>query len=104
VIKNRTSITEETLSKIEEIVGDPDKAKRIVLAARASMGQDISSYDMDSIERFADRVINLAEYRYKSNSNSPIHFFSLLRFILLRESKKRSKFVVVVNVVGSEQR
>jgi nucleolar protein 56 len=63
VIKNRSSITDETVSQIEEVLGDSEKAKQVVLAAKASMGQDISSYDMDCIQQFADRVVNLTKYR-----------------------------------------
>jgi nucleolar protein 56 len=63
VIKNRTSINDETTAQIEEILGDPEKAKQVVLAAKASMGQDISAYDMDAILSFAERVVNLAKYR-----------------------------------------
>ena len=48
---------------LEEIVGDEDKAREIVDAAKASMGQDISPIDLINIETFARRVISLAEYR-----------------------------------------
>ena len=48
---------------LEEIVGDEDKAREIVDAAKASMGQDISPIDLINIETFAKRVISLAEYR-----------------------------------------
>ena len=48
---------------LEEIVGDGDKAREIVDAAKASMGQDISPIDLINIETFAKRVISLAEYR-----------------------------------------
>ena len=48
---------------LAEIVGDEDKAREILEAARASMGQDISPIDLINIETFAGRVIALAEYR-----------------------------------------
>ena len=48
---------------LEEITGDEDKAREIVDAAKASMGQDISPIDLINIETFAKRVISLAEYR-----------------------------------------
>ena len=51
------------LTGLEEIVGDADKAREIVDAAKASMGQDISPIDLINIETFAKRVISLAEYR-----------------------------------------
>ena len=52
-----------TPAGLEEIVGDGDKAREIVDAAKASMGQDISPIDLINIETFAKRVISLAEYR-----------------------------------------
>lgn len=50
---------------IEEIVGDEEKAKDVIEAAKSSMGQDISPIDLLNIESFARRVISLAEYRHK---------------------------------------
>lgn len=52
-----------TAAGLEDIVGDGDKAREIVDAAKASMGQDISPIDLINIETFAKRVISLAEYR-----------------------------------------
>merc|ERR1712212_1346739 len=49
--------------KLEEIVMDSDKAQAILDAARMSMGMDISPIDLMNIERFAKRVVGLAEYR-----------------------------------------
>ncbi len=43
--------------------GDETAAKNILDAARASMGQEIGELDMHNILNFADRVINLGEYR-----------------------------------------
>lgn len=54
-----------THAELEEIVGDVEKAKDIVEAAKASMGQDISPIDLLNIESFAKRVISLAEYRHQ---------------------------------------
>ncbi|XP_076053376.1 nop56 ribonucleoprotein [Oratosquilla oratoria] len=64
-IKNRNSLTEESLPKLEEITMDSAKAQAILDAARMSMGMDISIIDLLNIERFAKRVIGLAEYRKK---------------------------------------
>jgi len=64
-IKNKENLSEESLEGLEEIIGDADKAKEILEAARSSMGTDISEIDMINIERFADRVIDLGEYRKK---------------------------------------
>lgn len=50
---------------LEEIVGDEEKAKDILEAAKSSMGQDISPIDLLNIQQFATRVISLAEYRHR---------------------------------------
>lgn len=63
LIKNKETLTEDSLPQIEEITGDSGVAKEILDAANASMGTDISEIDMVNIERFADRVIELSSYR-----------------------------------------
>ncbi|XP_027209812.2 nucleolar protein 56 [Penaeus vannamei] len=62
-IKERTSLKEDSLEKLEEIVMDSAKAQAILDAARMSMGMDISPIDLINIERFAKRVVALSEYR-----------------------------------------
>lgn len=62
-IKNRKELTEESVPLLEEIVQDAGIAQSILDAARSSMGMDISPIDLINIERFAKRVIALAEYR-----------------------------------------
>ena len=62
-IKNKSLLTDAQLEQLEEICGDATKAKQILDASRASMGTDISEFDMINIESFASRVISLAEYR-----------------------------------------
>ncbi|RIB03915.1 hypothetical protein C2G38_2008666 [Gigaspora rosea] len=62
-IRNKNDLTEEHLEDLTEITEDESKAKQIIDAARVSMGTDISELDMINIEHFADRVINLADYR-----------------------------------------
>ena len=56
-------MAENILDTLEEIVMDSSKAKAIVDASKSSMGMDISVIDLMNIDRFADRVIALAEYR-----------------------------------------
>lgn len=63
VIKDKATLTDEAMPALKEITGDEDKAKEVIEAAKASMGQDISPVDMINIESFAKRVISLAEYR-----------------------------------------
>ena len=62
-IKNRKEMPEGIQDKLEEITMDSGKAKAIIDASRASMGMDISIIDLMHIEKFADRVIALANYR-----------------------------------------
>jgi len=62
-IKNKANLSEESLAGLEEITMDAAKAKEIYDAAKSSMGTDISDLDMLNIEKFAIRVISLAEYR-----------------------------------------
>ncbi|KAL7099270.1 hypothetical protein ACP275_09G072700 [Erythranthe tilingii] len=62
-VDDKSLLSEDNLSGLTEIVGDEDKAKEILEAAKASMGQDLSPIDMINIKQFAQRVTELAEYR-----------------------------------------
>ncbi|CAG8433720.1 10420_t:CDS:2 [Diversispora eburnea] len=64
-IQNKSKLTEQHSKELTEITGDESSSKRIIDAARTSMGTDISDLDMINIQHFAERVINLAEYRKK---------------------------------------
>merc|ERR1739844_722956 len=63
VIKNRKELTDEAITKLEEVVMDSAKAKAIVDASKTSMGMDISQVDLMNIDMFTNRVVGLAEYR-----------------------------------------
>jgi len=63
LIKNRKELTDDYVEKLEEIVMDSAKAKAVIDASKMSMGMDISPVDLMNIEKFASRVIALAEYR-----------------------------------------
>uniref|UniRef100_A0A0D9X2J0 Nucleolar protein 56 n=1 Tax=Leersia perrieri TaxID=77586 RepID=A0A0D9X2J0_9ORYZ len=63
VVKNKSDLAEKDIPKLADITGDEDKAKEIVEAAKASMGQDLSPVDLLNVEQFAQRVMNLSEYR-----------------------------------------
>uniref|UniRef100_A0A182YAP3 Nucleolar protein 56 n=1 Tax=Anopheles stephensi TaxID=30069 RepID=A0A182YAP3_ANOST len=62
-IKDRKSLTDESLAGLEEITMDADKAQAILAASKMSMGMDISMIDLMNIEMFALRVIKLSDYR-----------------------------------------
>lgn len=63
VIKNKSSLSDESLSALTEILIDEDMAKDVVESARSSMGTDISDIDLININMFASRVVHLAQYR-----------------------------------------
>ena len=63
-IKAKENLREDQLDQLTDILaGDETIAKNILDASRASMGTQIGEVDMINIENFADRVINLGEYR-----------------------------------------
>ncbi|GAB4860470.1 snoRNP complex protein nop56 [Ancistrocladus abbreviatus] len=64
-IENKSELSEDKLPALTEILGDEDKAKEIVEAAKASMGQDLSPIDLINVQQFAQRVMDLSEYRKK---------------------------------------
>ncbi|KAK1357927.1 Nucleolar protein 56 [Heracleum sosnowskyi] len=64
-VDNKSELSEDKLPGLIDLVGDEDKAKEIVEAAKASMGQDLSPLDLLNVKLFAQRVMDLAEYRKK---------------------------------------
>lgn len=62
-IKNRKNLSDESIPELEEILMDSAKAAAVVHASKMSMGMDISEIDLMNIEMFAQRVVNLSEYR-----------------------------------------
>ena len=62
LIKNRknlyvTAVTDELLEGMEKIVMDSAKSQAICDCARASMGMDISDFDLINIEIFANKEL-----------------------------------------------
>ncbi|KAM5571708.1 nucleolar protein 56-like [Rosa sericea] len=64
-IRDKSTLSEDNLEELTDIVGDEDKAKEIIEAAKASMGQDLSDVDLLNVQQFAQKVMNLSEYRKK---------------------------------------
>ncbi|XP_047317523.1 nucleolar protein 56-like [Impatiens glandulifera] len=64
-IEDKSQLSEDKIPELTEIVGEEDKAKDIVEAAKASMGQDLSPIDLINVKQFAQRVMDLSEYRKK---------------------------------------
>ncbi|XP_010921864.1 nucleolar protein 56 [Elaeis guineensis] len=64
-VENKSELSDNHIPALADIVGDEDKAKEIVEAAKASMGQDLSPIDLINVQQFAQRVMDLSEYRKK---------------------------------------
>ncbi|VAH42725.1 unnamed protein product [Triticum turgidum subsp. durum] len=62
-VANKSDLSEKDIPALADLIGDEDKAKEIVEAAKASMGQDLSPVDLINVQQFAQRVMNLSEYR-----------------------------------------
>ncbi|QRV77581.1 small nuclear ribonucleoprotein [Ceratobasidium sp. AG-Ba] len=64
LIGAKDTLTENNIPELVAILDDDEtRAKNVLDAARASMGQDIAEIDLINISNFTDRVIELAEYR-----------------------------------------
>ncbi|KAG9100614.1 snoRNP complex protein nop56 [Ceratobasidium sp. 370] len=64
LIGAKDTLTENHVPDLVAILdNDETRAKNVLDAARASMGQDIAEIDLINISNFTDRVIELAEYR-----------------------------------------
>jgi len=76
MVKAKSSLSDESVDLLQEILDDDEgMAKQVVEAAKTSMGYDISEIDMVNVQTFADRVINLEEYRQRLREylNSRMH-------------------------------
>ncbi|KAM3383575.1 hypothetical protein ACQJBY_008336 [Aegilops geniculata] len=62
-VVNKSDLSEKDIPALAHLIGDEDKAKEIVEAAKESMGQDLSPVDLTTVQQFAQRVMNLSEYR-----------------------------------------
>lgn len=65
-VQVKSSLNDDSVDMLQEILDDDEgMAKQIVEAAKTSMGYDISEIDMLNVQTFAERVINLEEYRQR---------------------------------------
>ena len=63
-IKDKANLTDEQLHDIAAMVNDDSGiAQRVIDNAKISMGQDLSEEDMANVATFAERVVNITEYR-----------------------------------------
>ncbi|XP_010465064.1 PREDICTED: nucleolar protein 56-like [Camelina sativa] len=65
IIEDKSKLSEEHIPMLTEVLGDEDKAREVVEAGKASMGQDLSPVDLINVQTFAQRVMDLADYRKK---------------------------------------
>ncbi|CAA7051859.1 unnamed protein product [Microthlaspi erraticum] len=65
IIEDKSKLSEEHVPMLTEVLGDEDKAREVVEAGKASMGQDLSPIDLMNVQTFAQRVMDLADYRKK---------------------------------------
>ncbi|KAM3176523.1 hypothetical protein ACTXT7_006346 [Hymenolepis weldensis] len=63
IIRSRENIGEDALEKIEEIVGDHEKAEAIVAAAKSSMGLDITEQDIENLAYLTEGIKTFSERR-----------------------------------------
>jgi len=61
-IRDKETITSR-LKELEAVVGDAELTQQIANAAKSSMGTEINEIDMLNITRFANKVVQLAEFR-----------------------------------------
>ncbi|PWA67650.1 NOP5, N-terminal [Artemisia annua] len=64
-IGDKAELSEDKLEGLIDILGDEDKAKEVIEASKASMGQGLSPLDLINVRMFAQKVMDLAEYRKK---------------------------------------
>ncbi|KAK3700222.1 Nucleolar protein 56 [Vermiconidia calcicola] len=63
-IGDKKTLSEERMHELAKTVDDDENtARAIIEAARVSMGQDISTQDMENVMTFAKRTVDLANYR-----------------------------------------
>ena len=62
-IQDKSTLTDDKLKGLEEIIGDEAEAAAVMKAAKASMGFDTSDMDMMNIVFFTERMVSLATYR-----------------------------------------
>ena len=62
-LQDKSTLSEDKLEGLEQILGEEADAKAILKAARASMGMDTSEQDMENIHIFTERMVSLAKYR-----------------------------------------
>jgi len=63
MIERKENVNDDIKDEITAIVLDEEKATQIIEAAKTSMGQDMSETDVLQIKKWAERVVELINYR-----------------------------------------
>ena len=64
ILKDRSNIdADKVLKELADALDDEEKAKEVIEAAKTSTGYEISDFDMKNILTFAEKVLNLSNYR-----------------------------------------
>lgn len=63
LIETRANVNEDLKDSLVEIMHDEDKANQVIEAAKTSMGQDMNEVDTQQIKKWAERVVELVEFR-----------------------------------------
>jgi nucleolar protein 56 len=63
LIERRDKITDDMKDDLVEILKDEEKAQQILDAVKISMGQDMSDADVMQVKRFAERCVELINFR-----------------------------------------
>jgi len=63
MIERKENVNDDIKDEITAIVLDEEKATQIIEAAKTSMGQDMSETDVLQIKKWAERVVELIDYR-----------------------------------------
>lgn len=65
LIQNKSTLTDEHVEVIEELVTDGEIAKQIVEASKTSMGQGLSEIDQNTIIELCNKILKHFEFRAK---------------------------------------
>jgi nucleolar protein 56 len=60
---NREKVTDELKDEIQAITLDEEKAQQIIEAAKISMGMDMNETDQLQVNKWAERVVELIDFR-----------------------------------------
>ncbi|CAH8360573.1 unnamed protein product [Eruca vesicaria subsp. sativa] len=63
IIEDKSKLSEEHVPMLTKVLGDEDKAREVVKAGQISMGQGLGPLDLINVQTFAQKLIELMDYR-----------------------------------------